>query len=232
MHPIEHFATHLDAGVRASPEEALRLWRELLDGAWSLVDQLGAEGGHRVLVRRTPQGIRDPRALTQPERSVASLAAMGHQNKHIAHALGISASTAGSHLASARRKLGIASRAELIRRLAPLQDRREGESAPSPGHGLRAWRFDVGEDAYTLLEWPALCAAELPPAPLTRAETDVVRGVASGLSNAAIACARGTSARTIANQVASAFRKLGVASRLEFHALCTLGRSGGQEARP
>lgn len=50
-------------------------------------------------------------------------------------------------------------------------------------------------------------------ASLTVAERDVVRRVLGGASNAAIARARGTSPRTVANQVASAFEKLGVSSR-------------------
>ena len=43
----------------------------------------------------------------------------------------------------------------------------------------------------------------------------MVDQIARGGSNAQIARARGTSARTVANQVASVFVKLGVASRRE-----------------
>lgn len=50
---------------------------------------------------------------------------------------------------------------------------------------------------------------------LTAAEIDVVRDVLAGLSNAEIGERRGTALRTIANQVAAIFRKLGVSSRLE-----------------
>ncbi len=52
-------------------------------------------------------------------------------------------------------------------------------------------------------------------AALTAAEADVVAYVLAGRSNAEIAAARGTSTRTVANQIASLFRKLGVTSRLE-----------------
>jgi DNA-binding CsgD family transcriptional regulator len=51
--------------------------------------------------------------------------------------------------------------------------------------------------------------------PLTPAESEVIVHVLAGRTNAEIAAARGTSTRTVANQVASLFRKLGVASRLE-----------------
>jgi DNA-binding CsgD family transcriptional regulator len=40
-----------------------------------------------------------------------------------------------------------------------------------------------------------------------------------GLSNDDIARARGTSTRTVANQLASAYRKLGIGSRLQLFAL-------------
>jgi DNA-binding NarL/FixJ family response regulator len=50
---------------------------------------------------------------------------------------------------------------------------------------------------------------------LTEAEIAVVHDVLAGLSNAEIGDKRGTALRTVANQVAAIFRKLGVSSRLE-----------------
>ena len=49
-------------------------------------------------------------------------------------------------------------------------------------------------------------------------EKEVLALLLDGCDNASIARARGTSARTTANQVASIFRKLGVASRAELAA--------------
>jgi DNA-binding CsgD family transcriptional regulator len=54
---------------------------------------------------------------------------------------------------------------------------------------------------------------------LTPVEAEVTRLLAAGLSNAEIARVRGTARRTVANQVASVFRKLGVSSRLELNTL-------------
>jgi DNA-binding CsgD family transcriptional regulator len=53
---------------------------------------------------------------------------------------------------------------------------------------------------------------------LTPSEREVVAAVLRGVSNAALARARGVSLRTIANQLASAFSKLGVRSRSELAA--------------
>jgi DNA-binding NarL/FixJ family response regulator len=53
------------------------------------------------------------------------------------------------------------------------------------------------------------------PNSLSEAERDVAIVVLAGMSNTEIAVARGTSTRTVANQVASLLRKLGVRSRTE-----------------
>ena len=53
------------------------------------------------------------------------------------------------------------------------------------------------------------------PEDLTGAEIEVADLVLEGRSNAEIAELRGTSARTVANQVVSVFRKLAIQSRAE-----------------
>jgi DNA-binding CsgD family transcriptional regulator len=53
---------------------------------------------------------------------------------------------------------------------------------------------------------------------LTAAERDIASGVLEGLSNSELACRRGTSVRTIANQLAALYTKVGVGSRLELAA--------------
>jgi DNA-binding CsgD family transcriptional regulator len=88
--------------------------------------------------------------------------------------------------------------------------------APPPG--LRVVRFRLGPDEYVALSYPAP-GLEAAAALLTVAERDVVAAVLSGSSNREIARARGRSPRTVANQVAAAFRKLGVGSRVELAAV-------------
>ena len=67
------------------------------------------------------------------------------------------------------------------------------------------------DDELVVFSWDI---AEPPPA-LTSAERDVLRRVVRGESNQAIAAARNTSVRTIANQVASLLRKCGAGSRFD-----------------
>ena len=59
---------------------------------------------------------------------------------------------------------------------------------------------------------------------LTSAETDVLFRVLEGRSNSDIATERATSARTVANQIAKIFRKLGVRSRRELAAQSSSSR--------
>jgi DNA-binding CsgD family transcriptional regulator len=53
---------------------------------------------------------------------------------------------------------------------------------------------------------------------LTEAERSVVELILDGLSNAAIAQKRRCSANTVANQISSAYRKLGVGGRRQLRA--------------
>lgn len=73
--------------------------------------------------------------------------------------------------------------------------------------------LEIGSDRLVVISMPVSSPADL--ATLTAAERDVARHVLAGLSNAAIATRRGTSARTVANQLASIYRKLDVCSRAE-----------------
>lgn len=99
---------------RADPEEAVGLWRGLVDGTWSLVDFHESDGRRLVLARRNPPRVEDPAALRPRERQVLAFARLGHSNKYIAYLLGLATGTVSAHLESARRKLRLPSRAALI----------------------------------------------------------------------------------------------------------------------
>jgi DNA-binding CsgD family transcriptional regulator len=99
---------------REDPEGALAVWRGLVDGRWSLVDHWDTDGRRFLLARRNAPAVRDPKALTRSERSVVAFLAMGHAVKYVAYLLGVSSSTVATQFASARRKLGVRSRQELV----------------------------------------------------------------------------------------------------------------------
>ncbi len=70
-----------------------------------------------------------------------------------------------------------------------------------------------GLDEFVLLSWPVATEARLEA--LTRAEREVLALVVTGASNAQVARQRGTSVRTVANQMARLLQKLNAGSRYE-----------------
>jgi DNA-binding CsgD family transcriptional regulator len=114
---------------RKDPDEALSLWEGLVAGRWSLIDHLDTDGRRFVLARRNDPSIVDPRGLTLRERQVASYVALGHANKAIGYALGLSTSTVAGHLARARQKLGLRSLRAL--REVVLREEQRGEPGAS-----------------------------------------------------------------------------------------------------
>ena len=86
--------------------------------------------------------------------------------------------------------------------------------------GPQVTYFQVGGEEFAVLAVPAAPAL---PSSLSAAERAVVKLVIAGRSNAEIARARRVSVRTVANQVASILRKLGVGSRASL--IAALARS-------
>ena len=79
---------------------------------------------------------------------------------------------------------------------------------------LEVFDLDLGGESFVVMSLPTGSPASQSEG-LSAAERQVADDAASGLSNGAIAKKRGRSPRTIANQLASIYRKLDVASRAE-----------------
>jgi len=114
-------ALHVDrarGALRESdPEKALQLWAALVQGRWSTVDWFDSDGRRFVLGVPNAPNIIDPRGLTDREMQVVSYALCGQTNKLIAYHLGLTRGRVSTLLRSAMRKLGVQTRAELIKRL-------------------------------------------------------------------------------------------------------------------
>ncbi len=95
--------------------------------------------------------------------------------------------------------------------------KRPQASVPAAPRDLVALESEDGELAVLSFTLPRDSAITL-----SSAESDVARHVLAGRSNSEIAALRRCSTRTVANQVASVFRKLRVRSRLELVALAPL----------
>ena len=91
-------------------------------------------------------------------------------------------------------------------------------SLPAIPKGLRGKSFTVGGEEYAVLILPSDNAEPMAQS-LTPAERAVTQLVLEGYSNTEIAALRRASGRTIANQLQSAYRKLGIGSRHELASL-------------
>jgi DNA-binding CsgD family transcriptional regulator len=96
------------------------------------------------------------------------------------------------------------------------RDQPADDAIASAPPGLRVSRFRVGDEEIAVLTVPV--APQPLPASLSPAEREVACEMLRGRSNAQIAAARGTSARTVANQVNAILRKCGADSRADLMA--------------
>lgn len=80
--------------------------------------------------------------------------------------------------------------------------------------GLVVHELACAGEELVVIEWSDHALASLPEL-LSPAERAILGHVVRGASNAAIARARGTAPRTVANQVASLLRKTGARSRFD-----------------
>jgi DNA-binding CsgD family transcriptional regulator len=102
---------------REDPDEALEIWRALVEGRWSMVDWFDSDGRRFVLAHPNPPNLKDPRGLSERERQVATYAALGESNKLVSYRLGISQPKVSTTLKSAMHKLGVQTRPQLVEKL-------------------------------------------------------------------------------------------------------------------
>jgi len=179
-------------------------------GASALVDEL-LRGGLEVLSIGRVDAVctvtfrplpRRRRGLSRKERLIFERLVRGSCQKEIAYDLGVALTTVSAHVRFALQKLGLDNWEAAVLVVAALE------------HGViaRDTLGDGTEDGLKILRVD-LSGHEL--ARLTEAERVVALFALDGCTNAQIATIRHSSPRTVANQVASAFRKLGVRCRLE-----------------
>jgi DNA-binding NarL/FixJ family response regulator len=180
------------------------LWQGLVAGAWSVASEFPGNSCLYLVVRGNNAQARVARALAPRERAVLERVALGQSNKFVSYELGISQSCVSAYLSNARLKLGVRSKTELVQlirfgNLVSTEAKADGFCVPvGESVVLRVVREQGGV-----------------PDVLTSSEGCIFAGILDGLSNAEIAIARGRSLRTVANQVASVFRKLNISSRGE-----------------
>jgi two-component system, NarL family, response regulator NreC len=96
----------------AADEEVVSAVREIADGGRYVHPALGAR---MVAAEAEERAAAEADPLSEREREVLRLLALGHTNQEIAEGLYISVRTAESHRAHIMQKLGLTTRAELVR---------------------------------------------------------------------------------------------------------------------
>lgn len=203
---------HIDAPRHSFETTQLAvLWQTLLDGQLLVVDSYCAGGRcHALLEQRS-----DGRRLRGAGVEILERVFQGESQKSLAYDLNISVATAAAHSAIALRSMlrqepgapllphHLVSRAPLILVMAAMASR---------GLNLQdALLHSEREDGSWLISVPI--PGESFRERLSGSEWQVVRLAIEGATYVEIARARRASPRTVANQLASAFRKLRLSGR-------------------
>jgi DNA-binding NarL/FixJ family response regulator len=216
--------------------EPTSAWRELSAGRMAILDFYDRGGRRYVLLRRAGRQA----LVTERQRLVLGYRAYCQTLATIADELEVSVPTIANELSAGLRRLGLECDTELPRvfgmglKLLPPSNgrarslsmrrlRHEVERAPfSVPRGTRVERAaHRGKPAVRVsFPVPKVDWAES----LTSAEKDIADDILAGLPNLAIGRKRGSSVRTVVNQVASIFKKVGAHSRLELSLVVYTGR--------
>jgi DNA-binding NarL/FixJ family response regulator len=144
------------------------------------------------------------------ERRIVGLLLDGASQKQIAFELGVSLSTVNVCVHGMLKKLEVKCTEHLVLLASAVGHLSEEQLLAM---SRRAVSGEALEDGVDLAFEVAMDAAAM--GELTSAEERVALYVLEGRSNADIALLRGTSERTVANQIAAVFRKLGASGRVE-----------------
>jgi DNA-binding NarL/FixJ family response regulator len=175
-------------------------WQAFLRGGW-LVTSHSPGPAARALVAWSIDGLPKSDLLTAEELRVARLRAEGNPVKTVADEIDRSVSRTAETLKTAMGKLMIFTEAELV-------------------GFFGAWPTAMWASISSTSEGRQLVLRYMPPSwslpgCLSVAEKTIVRAMLSGRSQAAIASAVGVAPRTVANQIASVYRKVNVHSRMD-----------------
>lgn len=186
---------------RENVDEALGNWEGLVSGRWSMVDRFDSDQRRFIVAIKNDPAHPDPRGLTPRERQVAEYVGLGCSSKEIAYTLGLSESAITNCTARVKDKLGMSSKAELVAFFALSGFRR------------KLAETSIAEERFLVGSSPLINSSDLKN--LSETEREIVALLVAGSTNTDIAARRRASEHTVANQVQSIFRKLGVRSRAE-----------------
>jgi DNA-binding CsgD family transcriptional regulator len=184
--------------------ELSRFWQGLIEGELHVVSAFFLD--HRCFAVAS-RCVREP--LNERERTLLRRGFLAEPQKVLAADLRVSGTTVSVLIGRALRKLGLERRMGAAPLAVVLSALHHFEAIGV--QGVQADTFEADGRHYVALSVPELDPNVL--AGLTDAERNVALLLAAGLNQQDIAQQRGTSGSTIANQIASISRKLGVGGR-------------------
>lgn len=184
------------------------LWRELMTGLCQVVD--GFFTPQRCYVVLLPMTT-SVNPVDERRRQILEAVLRGQGQKNVATGLRLAASTIALNSRLALRHIGVAAKPSRVHPLLMLSAVAAGESASTTAASISFIELHGEQLRVVAMPRPDRRLPEiLPPAELA-----AVQSLVTGQSYAEIARARGTSTRTIANQITAVFRRMGVSGRSE-----------------
>jgi DNA-binding NarL/FixJ family response regulator len=216
-HPSDHVSSHERQVVRMAAAAAVEtsvaktdlrtVWHELTTGRYVVLDGFFSRDGCYLLLS-SERGV----APGLSGRKIEILAAIlgGQRQKVVAIDMKLSPSAIASRSRDALRAIGTDVRPGRVHPVLMLAARATSEGRACVA---RCATFALNDTEFRVLAVPQPDRTLIGVVPA--AELEVIRGLVQGLSHAELARRRGTSVRTIANQVSAVFARLRVSSRAE-----------------
>jgi DNA-binding NarL/FixJ family response regulator len=196
------------------------IWKRLTAGRWHLEEQFTTEARHYLVLKtQSPPG-------RQLEVELLLRTLLGERQKVVALDTELSPSTITTRLGATLAKMGFPPKPARVPILLVAAAAVATGRVRLPDARITGWSAPAGE--FVILSTARLDAHLR--VLLTPAEWLVARLLVDGLSHREIAAQRGSTTRTVANQVASIFRKLDVSGRRELllHAVTGHGEVGNE----
>jgi DNA-binding NarL/FixJ family response regulator len=203
------FAAASDAGQPQTFDLA-RLWEEARAGTWRFKDTFSTMERHFAIIEQVTTAPARSRVQSR-NLEILERVLLGQAPKVASVEMGIGPSTVATGTQDSLRWMGLRCRVANAPVMLTMAARAACRTQSVPTFG-RLTRINATDDKYWLASvWrPDLVF----PVALSRAESMVVRQLVAGCTHHEISSQRATSPRTIANQLATVFRKFGVSGRM------------------
>ena len=199
-------ATNQD--LQPHPFHLAELWQRLGAGTWQFQDIFSSAQRHFALVARVEGAKRS--SVHSRNWEMLTRVLRGQLPKAVAQDMRVAISTVATGMRECLRGMGLPHRASSPPVLLMMAARAAESPALAPTLG-RLTRINAQDEKQWLLSVPR---PDLEfPVPLSEAEASVIRQLVSGRTHTEISSHRATSPRTVANQLASVFKKFGVSGR-------------------